>query len=80
MQECSLKILGIQDYTVPMFGSVRSMPYGKLYVTDGNEKKLCVIKEEGYLQYITFNRRRYYVKNVGCLYAPEFVFYDINEV
>lgn len=27
-------------------------------------------------QYITFNRKRYYIKNAGSLYSPHYVFAD----
>ena len=77
-----VKILKIIDYTIPMYGNRRCLPYGKLKVTDGTTTKVVDIKdgtkEEGYRQYFTFNRRRYYLKSVGSLYSPCYeVDYDI---
>ena len=71
------RIIGLVDYTIPMFGNKRCMPYGKLKVTDGVETKIVSIKDGdasvGYKQYFTFNRKRYYIRNEGSMYAPNFV-------
>ena len=39
----------------------------------GESRKTCKIQDEGAKQYITFNRKRYYVRNAGSLYYPKFV-------
>lgn len=68
-----LTIKAIVEYTIPMFGNKRSLPYGKLLVTDGKKEKVCAIQDDSYgRQYVTFNRKRYAVKNYGGLYSPKF--------
>ena len=74
-----VKILKIVDYTIPMYGNSRCMPYGKLKVTDGTDTKIVEIKDDGYHQYFTFNRHRYYIKSVGSLYSPSYEI-DYNHV
>jgi len=75
-----VNIIGLLDYTIPMFGNRRCMPYGKLKVTDGVETKIVPIKDGdasvGYQQYFTFNRKRYYIRNDGSLHAPRYVVID----
>lgn len=65
-----LVIKKICDYTIPMFGNKRVLPYAKLLVSDGITEKLRPIIDDGGRQYITFNRKRYYIKNAGNLYSP----------
>lgn len=62
------------NYTIPLYGNERILPYGTLRVYDdiiGNRKDVQ-IKEEGSKQYFTFNRKRYYVRNIGTLHFPKF--------
>lgn len=63
-----------QYITYPMHGNRHSQPYGSLRVenSQGNWKTVD-IKEDGYKQYITFNRLRYYVKNTGRYMSANFV-------
>lgn len=68
-----MKILKILEYTIPMFGNKRSMPYGKLLVTDGIKEKVVKIKDDTDKQYFTFNWKRYYIKQIGSLYNPNYV-------
>lgn len=68
-----MKILKILEYTIPMFGNKRSMPYGKLLVTDGIKEKVVKIKDDTDKQYFTFNRKRHYIKQTGSLYNPNYV-------
>ena len=58
-----LVIKKICDYTIPIFGNKRVLPYAKLLVSDGITEKLRPIIDDGGRQYITFNRKRYYIKN-----------------
>lgn len=64
------------NWIVPYFGNVHIMPYGTLRVTNGEVTKICKTKGDkntdvlGY-QYITFQRKRYKVINVGRLYSPQ---------
>lgn len=67
-----IDIVELRGYTIPMFGNKRLLPYGSLVVTDGQDTKTVVIKEDGAKQYFTFKRKRYYVKNEGSLYTPKF--------
>ena len=71
-QNC-LRVTGVMEYTIPMFGNRQALPYGKLEVTDGEYTKVCPIRfnKKGE-RYITFKRKRKYVKNVGTLYNPKF--------
>lgn len=68
-----IKILGLRNYTIPLYGNKRIFPYGDLIVTDGEHKKVVRILEDGSKQYITFKRKRYYVRNAGGCYSPKFV-------
>lgn len=68
-----IKIIGLENYIIPMYGNKRNLPYGDLIVTDGESRKTCKIQEDSAKQYITFNRKRYYVRNAGRLYNPKFV-------
>jgi hypothetical protein len=64
------------DWIIPHFGNTHIMPYGTLRVTNGEVTKICKTKGDrntdivGY-QYITFQRKRYKVMNVGSLYSPK---------
>lgn len=68
-----IKIEKIKNYTIPYCGNKRILPYGDLVVSDGENKKTVKIQDEGAEQYITFNRKRYYIRNAGNLYSPKFV-------
>lgn len=68
-----IKILELKNYTIPYCGNKRIQPYGDLVVTDGAHKKTTKIMDDGIKQYITFNRKRYYVRNAGKLYSPKYV-------
>lgn len=63
------------NWIIPYFGNSHIMPYGSLKVTDGKETKICKTKGDkvtdsiGY-QYITFQRKRYKVINIGALSSP----------
>lgn len=56
------------DFTIPMYGNTRCMPYGTLSVSDGKITKTVKIKDDGPRQYFTFNRKRFYVVRKGPLY------------
>ena len=75
-----VRILGVVDYTIPMCGNKRCLPYGKLKVTDGITTKIVPIKDGDsivdYKQYITFNRKRYYIRNIGGLHTPKYEVID----
>ena len=68
-----IKIEKLKNYTVPYCGNKRRFSYGDLVVSDGEIRKTVKIQEEGVNQYVTFNRKRYYVRNAGTLYSPKFV-------
>lgn len=70
-----LTVKRIVDYTIPLFGNKRCLPYGTLLVSDGTEEKRCPIHGD-FPQYIIFRRRRYRVRRVGNLYHP---LYEIVE-
>lgn len=72
-----MKIEKVLNYTIPYCGNKRIFPYGDLVVTDGSEKKTCKIKDctNSSRQYITFNRKRYYIRNAGTLHSPKYVIY-----
>lgn len=44
-----------------------------MVISDGESRKTYKIQEDRVKQYITFNRKRYYVRNAGRLYNPKFV-------
>ena len=71
-----VKILGIVEYILPMYGNRRCLPYGKLKVTDGTLTKVVPIKDgtqaDGWRQYFTFNRKRYWIKSVGSRHNPAY--------
>lgn len=67
-----MKILKILEYTIPMFGNIRCMPYGKLLVSDGTKEKVVNIKDDKERQYFTFDRKRFYIKQTGSLYNPNY--------
>ncbi|MBQ3543488.1 MAG: hypothetical protein IJA34_00625 [Lachnospiraceae bacterium] len=68
-----IKIEALKNYIVPFCGNKRILPYGDLIISDGESRKTVKIKDEGEKQYITFNRKKYYVRNAGSLYSPKFV-------
>lgn len=68
-----IKIEALKNYTIPYYGNKRIQPYGDLVISDGENRKTCKIQDDGAKQYITFNRKRYYVRNAGRLYSPKFV-------
>lgn len=68
-----IQIEELRNYTIPYFGNKRTLPYGNLVISDGEGRKTCKIQDDGAKQYITFNRKRYYVRNAGRLYSPKFV-------
>lgn len=73
----SIAIVG-QNITYPMFGNKHATAYGTLVVDGKIGKKVCRIQEEGYNNYITYNRKRYYVKNIGRYMAANFVVDEHN--
>lgn len=68
-----IKIEALKNYIVPFYGNKRILPYGDLVISDGESRKTVKIKDDGEKQYITFNRKKYYVRNIGSLYSPKFV-------
>ena len=75
----SIAIVG-QDITYPLYGNKHATAYGTLVVDGKIGKKVCRIQEETdtYKNYITYNRKRYYVKNIGRYMAANFVVYEHN--
>lgn len=67
-------IKGIVEYIIPYFGNRRSLPYGKLLVSNGGQEKICPIMEDSDGQYVIFDRKRRYLRNAGSLYSPVFEF------
>lgn len=63
-----VRITRLISYTTP----VNKLPYGKIEVTDGTITKIVTIKQDNDNQYFTFNRNRYYVRNIGNDF-PQFV-------
>lgn len=70
----SISIIG-QNITYPMYGNRHATEYGTLVIDGKIGKKVCRIQEETntYKNYITYNRKRYYVKNIGRYMAANFV-------
>lgn len=68
-----IKIEALKNYTIPYCGNKRIQPYGDLVISDGENRKTCKIQDDGAKQYITFNRKRYYVRNAGNIYSPKYV-------
>ena len=60
----------IINWTIPLFGNKRIFAYGKLLVSDGKTRRLVTTKEDSSGSYITFNRKRYRIRNNGSLYNP----------
>lgn len=60
----------IISWTIPLFGNKRIFAYGKLLVSDGKTRRLVTTKEDSSGSYITFNRKRYRIRNNGSLYNP----------
>ena len=60
----------IISWTIPLFGNKRIFGYGKLLVSDGKTRRLVTTKEDSSGLYITFNRKRYRIRNNGGLYNP----------
>ena len=58
------------SWTIPLFGNKRVFDYGKLLVSDGKTRRLLTTKEDSSGSYITFNRKRYRIRNNGGLYNP----------
>lgn len=73
-----MRIIEIKSWTVPMYGSRHTVPYGLAIVEhNGAQKtvKLGRVDQNG-VTYLTFNRRRYYYKNIRSLYNPKLTFYN----
>lgn len=73
-----MRIIEIKSWTVPMYGSRHTVPYGLAIVEhNGVQKtvKLGRVDQNG-VTYLTFNRRRYYYKNIRSLYNPKLTFYN----
>ena len=68
-----IKIEALKNYTIPYCGNKRIQPYGDLVISDSENRKTCKIQDDGAKQYITLNRKRYYVRNAGRFYSPKFV-------
>lgn len=72
----SISIIG-QNITYPMYGNKHATAYGTLVIDGKIGKKVCRIQEDNeynnYSNYITYNRKRYYVKNIGRYMAANFV-------
>lgn len=68
-----VSILETVSYVIPMFGNKRSVPYGKLRVSDGAKERIVPIKEDGIRQYFTLNYKRHYVQRKGPLYSSYWV-------
>lgn len=65
-----ITIVKVVDWTIPLFGNKRIFAYGKLLVSDGKMRQLVTTKEDSSGLYITFNRKRYRIRNNGSLYNP----------
>lgn len=72
-----IKIEALKNYTIPYYGNKRIQPYGDLVISDGECRKTCKIQDDGAKQYITFNRKRYYVRNAGYC---SFIYYNKKEI
>lgn len=69
----SIYITG-QNITYPLYGNKHVTPYGTLVIDGEIGKKVCRIQEDNnYYNYITYNRKRYYVTNIGHYMAANFV-------
>ena len=71
-----MRCVKLLDYTIPMFGNKRSTTYGNMLVEHEGIQKVVrfgVVDGQG-RNYIVFNRKRYFFRNTGSLYAPTFVF------
>ncbi len=66
-----VQIKKVIDWTIPYFGNKRILPYGKLFVSDGKKEQFVKMKEDRNGSYITFNRKRYAIRNNGSLYSPK---------
>lgn len=66
-----VQIIKVLKWTIPFFGNRRHFPYGKLLVSDGIKERVVKTKEDSSRSYITFNRRRYAIRNNGSLYSPK---------
>lgn len=73
----------IISWTIPYFGNKHFLPYGVIQVSDGVTTKNCKTQGDkwgdtaGY-QYITFNRKRYMVTNIGRLHSPKIKLEAVN--
>jgi|GEM_PF-6713053 len=78
-KDAPIKIMGLKSYTIPMYGNSRLMPYGTLEVEMNGKRYFVDIKEEGAEQYVTVNRKRYYIINIGGHHNPNFILKDDYE-
>ncbi len=74
------EIVKIIEWILPYFGNRHIIPYGKLLVSDGVDKKICKTKGDTEFergpQYITFKRKRYRVVNEGTRHNPNLILKD----
>lgn len=69
-----IEILRIVDYTIPMYGNKRIFPYGKVEVSNGTDIKVVKFEGDNFCKpSFTFNRKRYFMENIGSLYNPNFI-------
>lgn len=75
----SITIVG-QNITYPLYENKHVTAYGTLVVDGKIGKKVCRIQKEAntYKNYITYNRKRYYVKNIGRYMTANFVVDEHN--
>ena len=71
-----MRCVKILSYTIPMYGNKHAIPYGKMLVEhEGKEK---TVPFGGFdmgagLQFITFERKRFFFRNVGGRSSPRVV-------
>jgi hypothetical protein len=65
-----MRCVSILSYTVPLYGNHHIFPYGEMLVEHQGEEKVVKFSDFS----ITFNRKRFFFRNVGDLYHPKFEF------
>ncbi len=67
-----MKIVGIDSYLIPMFDNPSWMPSCTvIFEEDNGRRHIKRLLKDGWRMYADIGSTRYYVHNVGHLYAPK---------
>ena len=71
-----MQVVRLDSYVIPPYGNRHTEPYGRMQVEHNGKRKTVRFGERDSFgrSFIVFDRKRYFFRNEGSLYAPRFVF------